>query len=147
MRLNEGSLLKSQQKTSSRRGAKRNPSIKADCERGWRMKLEGKLIGGWYRELFNRANFVYVLVNTETLDPGFECLSRDLELRSGAGRSADAAFALNQGGFDHFDFTLRQRRKSVARAHCLPRLAPEPTLVDRERVTVAQNDGSFDDVL
>src|SRR5258706_12388105 len=79
----------------------------AKCRTMSRRPRGETLFGGW--------RLLPVLINAEPLDLRLQRLPWDTEFRRRAGRSRDAAMGLRESRFDHFDFTICQRRKALVR--------------------------------
>ncbi len=57
---------------------------------------------------FGRLTILSVLVDAQSLDPGFERLSWNAEFRSCAGRPRNSPMTLHESRFDHFNFPIFQ---------------------------------------
>src|SRR6266446_3563219 len=96
-----------------------------------------------------------MLVDTERRDLRIERLTRNPELCRGAMASGDPPSRRGQSGLDHLSLRLRLDALLLCPRGadrntwltCGVRVAREPRVVNGERVAVAQDHGSLDDVL
>ena len=85
-----------------------------------------------------------VFVNAQALDFVFQCRPRNSQPSGSSIRTRNAAAGFRKRRFDELSFLVNQRRLQTDRRLCF-RL--QPRLLHRERVGVAEDHGSFDDIL
>src|SRR5882672_3928220 len=85
-------------------------------------------------------------IDPELLDLGLERLPRNSEPRGGTRRARDAARALAESLLDQSLLTLDEIGDEGSKAGA-PIDAHQPGRIDRQRVVLAENHRSFDDVL
>jgi hypothetical protein len=92
--------------------------------------------------------FEKVFVDSQSLDFRVERTRWQPQFGRGAGWARDPALAFRQCSFNHFLFLSLQRAgKHGLLPGRLGRLAHEPSFVNRESITVAQDNGPLDYVL